>query len=77
MASWDDGYISEINYTHGYYSELCPQKVKLSLALAGIVPPEIETACELGIGQGITTNIHAASSKTKWFGNDFNPSQAV
>ena len=77
MASWDNGYISEINYTHGYYSELNPEKVKLSLALAGIVPPKIDCACELGIGQGLTTNIHAAGSKTRWFGNDFNPSQAA
>jgi hypothetical protein len=33
-------------------------------------------ACELGFGQGISANIHAAASVTQWHGTDFNPSQA-
>lgn len=42
----------------------------------GLVYPEVGTACELGFGQGLSTNIHAAASVTKWYGNDFNPAQA-
>ena len=34
------------------------------------------TACELGFGQGVSANMHAASSVTQWHGTDFNPSQA-
>ena len=32
--------------------------------------------CELGFGQGMSTNIHAAASNSTWYANDFNPSQA-
>jgi len=37
---------------------------------------DIGSACELGFGQGISANIHAAASVTQWHGTDFNPSQA-
>jgi hypothetical protein len=34
------------------------------------------TACELGFGQGLSANIHAAATITTWHGTDFNPAQA-
>lgn len=43
----------------------------------GLVFPEVRTACELGFGQGVSTNMHAAGSEMQWFGTDFNPSHAV
>ncbi len=76
MSSWDSGYVSDIGYTYGYYSELNPLRSQFALLNNGIVAPEFETACELGFGQGLSTNFHAAASKTEWFGTDFNPSQA-
>jgi SAM-dependent methyltransferase len=48
----------------------------LALLKSGIKSPEFTTACELGFGQGISTNIHAAASECSWFGTDFNPAQA-
>ena len=33
-------------------------------------------ACELGFGQGLSANLHAAGSLTTWHGTDFNPAQA-
>ena len=33
--------------------------------------------CELGIGQGLSANIHAASTAGKFFGTDFNPAHAA
>ena len=39
--------------------------------------PRIETALELGFGQGVSTNIHAAAGSVQWWGTDFNPSQAA
>lgn len=77
MSNWDAGYTSEITYTYGYYSELNPKYVDLALLLSGIEPPEIKAACELGYGQGISINIHAASTSTEWYGTDFIPSQAL
>lgn len=76
MSDWTDGYVAEIGYTFGYYPELNPQRVKLAFVDAGLAFPEFGTACELGFGQGVSANVHAAASMTSWFGTDFNPSQA-
>lgn len=76
MNDWTAGYVAEIDYTHGYYPELNPSRAKLSLLNSGIIAPKFENACELGFGQGLSVNLHAAASSTHWFGTDFNPSQA-
>lgn len=77
MGNWTSGYIENLEYTYGYYQELNPVRIKLAFLGAGILPPKIENACELGFGQGISVNIHAAASDTAWWGTDFNPSQAA
>lgn len=76
MTDWTSGYVADIGYTFGYYGELNPLRVKLAFLNAGLAAPEMGTACELGFGQGMSTNIHAAASATQWHGTDFNPSQA-
>ena len=43
----------------------------------GLAFPEVRTACELGFGQGLSTNIHAAASLVEWHGTDFNPAEAA
>lgn len=75
-ADWTSGYVTDINYTFGYFPQLNPLNIKLLFLNSGIRPPEITTACELGFGQGVSVNIHAAGSPVKWWGTDFNPSQA-
>ena len=77
MDNWNSGYVSEINYTHGYYPELNPGRLKFIMALANISAPNVSNACELGFGQGISCNVHSATSSTLWCGNDFNPSHAA
>ena len=76
MSDWTAGYVADIGYTFGYYQELNPLRAKLAYLNAGLVCPEMGAACELGFGQGISANIHAAGSVTQWHGTDFNPSQA-
>ncbi|AMC35793.1 class I SAM-dependent methyltransferase [Janthinobacterium sp. B9-8] len=76
MSDWTAGYIADIGYTFGYYSELNPLRVKLAFLSAGLAYPEMGNACELGFGQGMSANLHAAASVTQWHGTDFNPSQA-
>ncbi len=76
MNDWTSGYVADIGYTYGYYQELNPQRVKLAFLNAGMVAPEFGNACELGFGQGLSTNIHAAASVCSWHGTDFNPAQA-
>lgn len=76
MSDWTAGYVADIGYTFGYYQELNPLRVKLAFLNNGLVCPEFGTACELGFGQGVSTNLHAAASVTQWSGTDFNPAQA-
>ncbi len=76
MSDWTGGYVADITYTHGYYAELNPQRLKLAFLASGHAFPEAGAACELGFGQGVSTNVHAAASVTQWYGTDFNPSQA-
>jgi len=76
MSDWTSGYVADIGYTFGYYAELNPLRVRLAFLNQGLVFPEVGTACELGFGQGLSANLHAAASLTQWHGTDFNPSQA-
>lgn len=76
MPDWSSGYVADIGYTFGAYCELNPLRVKLAFLNSGLVFPETGTACELGFGQGLSTNIHAAASVTQWSGTDFSPAQA-
>lgn len=83
MNDWTAGYIADIGYTFGYYAELNPLRVPLAFAGQGLASPAgligttEATACELGFGQGLSANIHAAASSVSWWGTDFNPSQAA
>lgn len=77
MNDWTAGYMTDINYTYGYYSELNPQRIGLAFLNRGLVFPEVTTACELGFGQGLSVAIHAAGSTAGWHGTDFNPAQAA
>lgn len=77
MQDWTAGYVSEIAYTYGYYPELNPQRARLALLSAGLLPPEFRHACELGFGQGVSVNIHAAAAGAVWHGTDFNPTQTA
>ena len=42
MSDWTAGYVAEIDYTYGYYTELNPQRIELALIDQGIKPPKIE-----------------------------------
>jgi SAM-dependent methyltransferase len=76
MSNWSAGYVADIGYTYGYYAELNPLRVKLAFLNNAIAFPDVGTACELGFGQGLSANLHAAASVTQWHGTDFNPAQA-
>lgn len=77
MIADAEGYVTEISYTRGYYKGLNPLHMKLAFLLAGLEAPEVETACELGCGQGVSLAIHAAASRAHWFGNDINPTHVA
>jgi SAM-dependent methyltransferase len=77
MSDWTGGYVADIDYTYGYYHELNPLRVALAFANAGLEIPTVGTACELGFGQGMSANVHAAATVTQWHGTDFNPAHAA
>lgn len=76
MQEWSAGYVADIGYTYGYYPELNPLRARLALLHRGILPPQVSHACELGFGQGVSVNLHAAAGTVEWHGTDFNPAQA-
>ncbi|MFB2539693.1 MULTISPECIES: methyltransferase regulatory domain-containing protein [unclassified Acinetobacter] len=76
MSAWNEGYVNDIDYTYGYYTELNPNHFIVPFLMSGHEPPKVKVACELGFGQGLSVNIHSAAQDTKWYGTDFNPSQA-
>ncbi len=77
MSDWTAGYVADIGYTYGCYSELNPLNATLPLTTLGYAVPQWRTACELGFGQGVSTNMHAAATDIEWWGTDFNPDQAA
>lgn len=76
--SWDEGYVSQIEYNRGYYRDLCPLAIKLALLANGYQAPSDHPLryLELGFGQGLSLNIHAAACDGEFWGNDFNPTHA-
>lgn len=66
MTDWTAGYVADIGYTYGYYTELNPLRINLAFLNAGLAVPEYGNACELGFGQGVSANMHAAATVTQW-----------
>lgn len=78
MSDWTAGYVADIGYTYGYYAELNPLRSQLAFLTAGLAAPATGQGvhCELGFGQGMSVNIHAAAGDSAWYATDFNPGQA-
>jgi SAM-dependent methyltransferase len=76
---WTAGYVTELEYTHGYYRELAPGILRFGCLSAGIAPPSGRKLryLELGFGQGLSFNIHAAAVSGEFWGTDFNPTQVA
>lgn len=78
-ASWTSGYVSEIDYTHGYFREMSPMHLELAM-LARLQAHGVKRPLrylELGFGQGLSLNIHAVANGGEFWGTDFNPAQAA
>ncbi|MFS2161954.1 methyltransferase regulatory domain-containing protein [Pseudomonas sp. Pseusp122] len=75
---WSEGYFTDVGYTYGYYREINPVYQRYCLLLRGVSSVESTTAhhCELGFGQGVSVNIHAAANPGHYVATDFNPAHA-
>ena len=80
MSDWTGGYVSEVDYTHGYYRELSPNLLKFASLSQGAAPPpdgRPRRYLELGYGQGLSLAIHAAACPGEYWGTDFNPAHTA
>lgn len=80
MSDWNQGYVTDVPYTYGYYREMAPQSIRFALNAAGWEAPPDEgyTYCELAFGQGSGLALMAAANPDgRFWGNDFNPSHVA
>jgi SAM-dependent methyltransferase len=81
MSSWGDGYVTDMGYTSGFYCEMAPAHLTFSALLKGQTVPDMAaplTYCDLGCGQGVSTNLMAAAyPHIEFHANDFNPAHVV
>ena len=68
-----------MGYTYGYYREINPVFQRYCLLLRGFASVESANPqhCELGFGQGVSVNIHAAANPGNYVATDFNPAHAA
>ena len=72
MSDWTNGYVTDIDYTYGYYAERNPLRSQLAFIYAGLVPPTQGSHCELGFGQGLRVNTHPDANDSVWHAWDVN-----
>ena len=78
MSDWTSGYVADVEYTTGYFTELNPARLPIGLLNAGYTPPKVVNACELGFGMGMSIAMHAATQPhVNWYGDDFNPDHVL
>ena len=78
-AVWNEGYLTDVDYIYSYCREINPVFLRYCLLLRGFASLESVDAYhfELGFGQGVSVNIHAAANPGRYVGTDFTPSQAA
>ncbi|MSQ69444.1 MAG: methyltransferase domain-containing protein [Gammaproteobacteria bacterium] len=72
------GYITDVAHIHQYYSHLAPVMVSYAAALNGGAPAPLGDFdyCEIGCGNGLSLNLHAAvHPDARFVGIDVNPEQ--
>ncbi len=76
---WSEGYYAGLDYTFGYYHEMGPEHLRFTCLTAGVhcEIPAAPTYLELGFGQGVSINLHAAGSEGDFHGVDFNPAHVL
>ncbi len=80
-TSWSAGYVTEVDYTIGFYRELAPSFLNWAAVQRGCRAPDIDrpfTSLELGCGHGYSANVLAACNpEGRFYATDFNPVHVV
>ncbi|CBL46534.1 Conserved hypothetical protein [gamma proteobacterium HdN1] len=79
---WREGYFTGTHYIHDYAPHLNPVFQRYCLLLRSELPSLTSTSesahhCELGFGQGLSINIHAAANPGRYTGTDFDAAQTL
>ncbi len=82
MSMQLQGYVCDIPYDNNFYKELTPNFLESLLLLHGLELPyrnenEPFRYLELGYGQGLSLNVHAAANDGEFWGTDFNPNHCL
>lgn len=74
-----EGYVTATPYTHVYYPESAPSYLQLATFNRSIPFPSSRPLryLELGYGNGVSLNIHAAASPGEYWGADINPAHVA
>ncbi len=74
-----EGYVTATPYTHVYYPESAPSRLHLATFNRSIPFPSSRPLryLELGYGNGVSLNIHAAASPGEYWGTDINPAHVA
>lgn len=76
-ANWTSGYVTDIEYTWGFYPEIGPVMLNWIAATAGYSPRSLDREfnyLELGCGNGVSVNVNGAVHPNgKFWGVDFMP----
>jgi SAM-dependent methyltransferase len=77
QVSWNNGYVSDIEYPAGFFPEQSPVHLNLACLMNGVEPVALDapfTYCELGCGRGLTSIALAATHPHgQFYACDFNP----
>ncbi len=82
MNNTFDGYVVDIPYDAHFFRDLTPAHLKSVLAFCGVSLPKCKDGepfryLELGYGQGVSLNVHAATNEGEFWGTDFNPNHCL
>ncbi len=77
-SHWSYGYMTEIAYPSKYFRELSPLYQAHALRFAQILAPQTNAPkyLEIGYGNGMALNAHAAAQPGEFWGTEFNPTHA-
>eukprot|EP01032_Pedospumella_encystans_P007232 gene7232-8675_t len=77
MQDWTGGYVTDIEYTSGFYRELAPASINFAALLRRYGSPDAckaYTWLEVGCGNGLSANaLAAANPQSVFYAFDFNP----
>lgn len=80
-SAWSAGYVTEVDYTVGFYRELSPSFLNWAAVQRGYRAPDLDrpfTVLELGCGHGYSANVLAACNpEGQFYATDFNPTHVV